>query len=157
MPILVPLLTTSFLKMVHIAVDIAAAMPESSAVMRQKNAIGMAPKREYRERGARNTPMKEVMVAVRKKPNMTREARRMILRYVTTSLGSDTGKYTCYQQAGSRKKEFGSSGKHILVAPLKSSFNSISTGLNQYSVRGLLQPVIPSPTYPSQKFQSPTW
>ena len=35
-------------------------------------------------------PMKEVMVAVRKKPNMTREARRMIFRYVTTLLGSDT-------------------------------------------------------------------
>ena len=77
---LAPFVTTAFLKIVHIAVEMAAAIPDNSAVKRQKMAIGIAPRREYRESGARNIPMNEVTVAVRKKPNMTWEAKRRILR-----------------------------------------------------------------------------
>ena len=134
-------LSMTFLKIMNMIVAITVATVVVKAEMKAKMAIGRVNRREYIDSGVRNILMKAVHAPVRKRPNIQRETTRTRERAETMSEGRATRDH--YQPKSlPGPKGWGS----ILVAPASSSFRMICTGSNQYSVTGLLQPVMPCPS-----------
>lgn len=131
---------STFLKMTNMTVAMTVATVVVKAETKARMAIGRVSSREYIDKGVRKMLTKAVQAPVKNRPNIQWETTRTSVREETMLAGSAT---IIHSQSGGLF--IGLELKFILVAPASSSSKMISTGLNQYSVLGFIQPVIPCP------------
>jgi hypothetical protein len=108
-------------KITNMTVAMIVAVAVSSAAMKVKIAIGKLHHLENNTIGVMKMETKFMHTPVKKKPNIKWEAILIRFKILLIFAGS------------------------AIVAPARSSLSRISTGLNQYSVLGSEQSVIPSP------------